>query len=88
MFSIRTRRSMFAAGFTVAALALTACSNGPSEDPGPPTSEEGVPYGASIEEWQAAFEDIEPITILTQVQGGPGSPNAAPGEAYWASVEE
>lgn len=88
MQNARRGRWTIAAGAAIAALTLAACSGGTPETPGAEGSGDSVPFGASIQEWQEAFEDVEPITVVTQVQGGPGSPNAAPGEAYWASVEE
>lgn len=79
------RLLVFAAGLAVTALVLAACLGTPEH-----AADDGnsVPHGASKADWQAAFEAIDSITIVTQVQGGKGTPNAAAGEAYWASVEE
>lgn len=59
-------------GTAVLALGLGACSGGGSGDGS--GGGDGVPFGASAEEWQAAFEDIDPITIVWETAGAANTP--------------
>lgn len=69
----------------VAALALSACgASGTASNGGG----EGVEADASIEEYQAAFADVEPITIYTQTGGPQGSRLSLLLEEYFAAVDE
>lgn len=79
MTSLSTRRLRFpglVAGVAATALALTGCagSAGGGGGGGEGGSGEGYAYGASDEEIQAAFADVEPITIQYQpsAQSGEG----------------
>lgn len=49
---------------------------------------EGLPAGASKDDYIAAFQDIEPITIYAQTAGPKGSATTKNIENYMASVEE
>jgi len=64
----RTRILTAASLATGAALALGGCSASQApEDAG-----SGVAFGASMEEYQAAFADIDPIHLVAQVDGAEG----------------
>src|SRR5699024_8166926 len=52
------------------------------------TQSEGVPFGASQAEYQAAFEDMEPITLHTQTAGPKGSGTSITMEDYVDKIEE
>lgn len=71
---------------TAVAVATAGCS----PDPQPTTSPEGggVPFGAPIGEWHAAFAEIEPILLRTQAFGPEGSLTTAPYEAYAEALHE
>lgn len=87
MTSLRSRRTMFAAMMGAGALiAAAGCSAGPGTGTGP--EGDGVAFGASIEEYRAAFADIEPISIKFQVSGPAGDPANVAKEAYRDAVEE
>jgi len=89
---MRTKKKLSLAALgAVVLLTLTACgaSSAEPEPTGPGDSgESGVPFGASKEEYQAAFEDIEPITIIGQTVAAQGSILGLKEEAYFAAVEE
>lgn len=93
MIHNRTRSARYAAlaSMAAAALILAGCSGG--DDPGAtspaePAAGEGVPYGASKEEYIAAFEDVDPIAIKFQTSGPEGSLANVGLESYAAAVEE
>lgn len=67
------------------ATAITACTTA-TDGSGP--SGEGVPYGSSVEEWQAAFEDVEPITLNSQVLYAEGDLNNSQYLDYFDAIEE
>lgn len=75
----------FGALATVGAIALTGCAESGGGNSG---SGEGLSYGASKEEYQAAFADIDQITLQTQSPGAAGSTAGAFLENYLKSVEE
>lgn len=58
------------------------------DDGGGTSSGGGVAFGASMEEYQAAFEDVEPITLNTQSPVPEGSLVGRPFEAYFDALEE
>lgn len=70
------RRSTIAS-LALITLALAGCTgdgNGTgTEEPPPAPSDEGIPFGASQEEYIAAFEDVDPITLKFQTSGPEGS---------------
>ncbi|WP_447643625.1 TRAP transporter substrate-binding protein DctP [Nocardioides zeae] len=69
----------------VGSLGLAACAEtGGSNSAGG----EGVEAGATMEEYQEAFADIEPITLNTQSPAPKGSVTGANVEAYLAAIEE
>jgi len=70
----------------IGALLLTSCSSGGSEPEAP--EQAGVAFGASKEEWIAAFEDVEPFEIRSETPAPQGSPGSRAWEAYFASLEE
>lgn len=49
---------------------------------------EGVPFGATMEEYHAAFADIDPIVLHTQSPSTKGSTGGAFIDAYTSAVEE
>ncbi|MGX1689568.1 TRAP transporter substrate-binding protein DctP [Microbacterium sp. NPDC055442] len=71
-------------------LALTACGGGGGGEGGSTAepSSGGVPYGASKAEYQAAFEDIDPITLITQTAGAPGNVTSEYFEAYQDAITD
>jgi TRAP-type C4-dicarboxylate transport system substrate-binding protein len=76
------RRALLLAGVLV----LSACA-----EPGTTTQTsggEGVEYGATKEEYQAALADIEPITINAQSPSPKGSLTGAKFEGYMEAVED
>jgi TRAP-type C4-dicarboxylate transport system substrate-binding protein len=88
---IRTRRALGAA-VLAGALTLTACAEEAGSNDGQAASGgesgAGVEYGATMEDYQAAFEDIDPITLNTQTPGPAGSSTSKKFEEYFEAVEE
>jgi TRAP-type C4-dicarboxylate transport system substrate-binding protein len=74
------------------ALTLTACAEEAGSNDGQAASGgesgAGVEYGATMEDYQAAFEDIDPITLNTQTPGPAGSSTSKKFEEYFEAVEE
>ncbi|MFT4230261.1 MAG: TRAP transporter substrate-binding protein DctP [Microbacterium sp.] len=85
----RTRpfRLASAAVLAVAAVALSGCTTDEGDATSTPTGE-GVAYGASKEEYIAAFEDVDPVTLKFQVSGPEGSLANEGVAAYAAAVTE
>jgi len=79
------RAGALAAAVVVGAGALAGCaeSGGANQAGG-----EGLEPGATMEEYQEAFEDLEEITLLTQTPAPKGSPTGLPQEKYYEAVEE
>lgn len=78
------------AGLAAFTLILTGCSAKASDDdkkPSEPT-ETGVAFGASQEEWQEAFADVEPVEIRTQSSGAKGAASTIDWENFLASITE
>lgn len=48
----------------------------------------GVPFGASIDEYRAAFADVDPVTLRIQVTPAEGAPENEPAQAWADSIEE
>lgn len=48
----------------------------------------GIEAGATMEEYQKAFEDVDEITLLTQTPAPKGSVTGLPQEKYYKAVEE
>lgn len=102
--SRRTRLFRAIAAGSAAALVLVACGGSQDGDSAaaPPADDAaaddasdaaasagGVPVGASLEEWQAAFEDIDPIELQFQITTGPDTPlTRGLATEYVAAVEE
>jgi TRAP-type C4-dicarboxylate transport system substrate-binding protein len=88
----RYRRGMLAALALASTAALVAGCAGASAGSGQAgddaASGQGVAPGASMEEYIAAFEDVEPIELVTQTTAPPGAPAGAHFEAYHAAIEE
>ncbi len=87
----RTSRTLsLVAGIGALALALSACSSGtPAEtDSGSSSSEEGVAFGATKEEWQAAFADIDPVELRAQSSAAKGAASGKDFEDFIAELEE
>ena len=82
-----SRRARGVAVFATVALALTACAER-DEKSATRSDGEGVAFGASMEEYQAAFEEIDEITLNTQSPAPEGSPVGKNFEDYFAAVEE
>ena len=81
-----TRRAgVLAAVMLVGAGALAGCaeSGGANQAGG-----DGIDAGATKEEYQEAFEDIEEITLLTQTPAPKGSVTGLPQEKYYEAVED
>jgi TRAP-type C4-dicarboxylate transport system substrate-binding protein len=71
----------------IAALGLSSCASDETAS-GASAGGEGVDFGATLEEYQAAFADVDPITLNTQVPAPQGSPITKNYEDYFAAVEE
>lgn len=80
-----TRRAI--AGLTAAGLLLSGCgaTGGASDDP---AMNKGVAYGTSIEEYQSAFRNLDPITIRVQADGPQDAPASLGRQAWMAAVEK
>ncbi|WP_436698046.1 TRAP transporter substrate-binding protein DctP [Nocardioides sp. BYT-33-1] len=79
------RVSVLAALAVVGATALTGCaeSGGSTSSGG-----DGVDAGATLEEYQKAFEDVDPIELRTQSPAPKGSVTGANVEAYLNAITE
>ncbi|WP_235737178.1 TRAP transporter substrate-binding protein DctP [Nocardioides alcanivorans] len=69
----------------VGALALSACAEDAAGDQ---SGGEGVSFGATKEEYQEAFADVEPISLFTQSPAPKGSPVGKNFEDYFSAIEE
>lgn len=65
---------------------LTACAEEGASGSG--GGGEGLPAGATMEEYQAAFEDVDPISLDMQTPGPKESATSAPMEKWAAAIEE
>ncbi|CAM3273340.1 TRAP transporter substrate-binding protein DctP [Nocardioides dubius] len=79
------RTGVFAAAMLVGAGALAGCAESGGADQ---SGGDGIKAGATMEEYQEAFEDIDEITLLTQTPAPKGSMTGLPQEKYYAAVEE
>lgn len=68
-------------------LLLTSCTSGDDRQSNGSGSD-GLPIGATQEEYISAFEDLEPITLRTQAPAAKGSVGSSNWEAYFHSIEE
>lgn len=85
----RTRKaSTMVAGAAVIGLLVSACATGGGGESDPEATDGGVPYGASLEEYQAAFADVEPISLRIQGPGPEGFLGQAGMQAWADAVEE
>lgn len=75
---MRTRALLMAA-----TLVLAGCAGGENKDRGT-----GVPFGAAMTEYQAAFRNVEPITLRLQTDGPEGSLSNVGREAWAKAVEK
>ncbi|MFE7422221.1 TRAP transporter substrate-binding protein DctP [Rhodococcus sp. NPDC057529] len=82
-----TKKTVPIAAVAVAALFLSACAEG-TAGPGGSGSGAGVAFGASKEEYQAAFEDVDPIVIHAQSPNAKGSVSGRYIEKYHEAVED
>ena len=68
-------------------LAISACAEeGGGKDDS--ATGDGVAYGAPLEDWKAAFADVDPITVNAQSSAPEGSPVGKMYEDYFKEVEE
>lgn len=83
-------RTATVASAAVLTLALASCSSTPdtTNAGGSQTGGEGVAYGASLEEWQAAFADVDPIALRFQTSGPEGSLANLGLQEYGDALEE
>ncbi|QSE90786.1 TRAP transporter substrate-binding protein DctP [Rhodococcus pseudokoreensis] len=83
---MRTTRAGFTALALATAMAMTGCAeiSGGSSGAGG----DGVEFGATKEEYQAAFEGVGPITLTAQTLAPKGSVSGKPTEDYLAAVTE
>ena len=84
VLSVR-RVGLIAATMMVGATAFAGCaeSGGAGSAGG-----DGVDAGATMEDYQKAFEDVDQITLLTQTPAPKGSVTGLPQEKYYEAVEE
>lgn len=80
-----SRRALPLGLLGVAALTLAACSGGSEPSA---SSDGGVAYGASKDEYIAAFEEIDPIELRMQTEGSSGSDAAAGRETFAEALSE
>lgn len=82
------RRKQLAGLAALAAVTLvfTGCSSGAGDEGG--DSGDGVAFGASPEEWATAFEDVEPVTLYSQVLYADGDLNNLQYTDYFDAIEE
>lgn len=84
---IRNRRTATLAAVAVtASIALAGCAE--SSDEGSSGGGDGLPAGSSMEDYQAAFADIDPITFNTQSPSPKGSATGKNIEDYLAAITE
>lgn len=83
-----TRRKTAAVSVALFAVMLSGCGSEGAPEPGAPAEGGGVAYGATIEEYHAAFADVDPVTLKYQFTAGIGSEVNAPYEEYLDAVEE
>lgn len=69
----------------VGVLALTSCSTGAGE---PASSSDGLSADATMKQYQAAFEDVDPIMLRMQVDQGPGGEGNKGRVAYAEALDE
>lgn len=81
-----TNRSAAIAIGASSALLLAACSGGGGG--GAQADGPSVAPGATIEEYQAAFAEIDPITLRIQVTPAEGAPENEPAQRWADSIEE
>lgn len=81
----RTQAGVLALGI-VSSLAMAGCAESTEDTSG--GSGDGVPAGAAMADYQAAFEDIAPITLRAQSPAPKGSDTGAPVEKWAAAVQE
>jgi TRAP-type C4-dicarboxylate transport system substrate-binding protein len=79
----RVAAAVMAVGFGASACAESGGGGGSSSGGGA-----GVDVGATMEEYQAAFEDIDPIVLNAQTPSPAGSASSAHIEGYMESIEE
>lgn len=84
----RLSRSMLTSTAVVALLALSACSSGEQGATDEGGSGEGLPVGATKEQFVEALADIENVQLTLQSPAPPGASLGSGLEAYAASVEE
>ncbi|MGX6509206.1 C4-dicarboxylate ABC transporter substrate-binding protein [Rhodococcus sp. SJ-2] len=73
---------------TAGALLLAGCAETSSGGGDANGGGEGVAFGATMEEYQAAFADVDPIVLYTQSPSTQGSTGGAFIDAYTSAVEE
>lgn len=83
-----TRRMRWCCGAGAGVLALATLAACAEEGSGPQAKGDGIEFGATKEEYAAAFEDVEPITIRAQSPSPKGSLTGAKFEGYMQAVEE
>lgn len=83
---LRSRKAgMLAAMVLMGGSALAGCAESGGANSG---GGDGIDAGASMEDYQAAFEDLSEITLLTQTPAPKGSVTGLPMEKYFEAVEE
>jgi TRAP-type C4-dicarboxylate transport system substrate-binding protein len=84
----RTRAGVLALGIA-SSLVLAGCADTTeSTGGGSQGSGEGVPFGATMEEYQEAFADVDPIELQAQSTAPKGSTTGAPFEQWAEAVTE
>ncbi|MFB8388302.1 hypothetical protein ACFC3F_14285 [Microbacterium sp. NPDC055910] len=81
------RAAQTAAVAIVTTLALAGCGSTTAGGGGSSDSA-GVPFGASKAEYQAAFADLDQITLITQTAGAPGTITSKYFEEYQEAVTD
>ncbi|MFT4230700.1 MAG: hypothetical protein QM602_10460 [Microbacterium sp.] len=87
MNTTRFRRSAWAPAALVAAVSLALAGCAADEETSAPAGE-GVSFGASMEEYQAALADMTPVTLKIQGAGPEGSLIQVGTQAWADAIEE
>ena len=72
----------------IAVIAATALVSGCTAGGSGGDAGDGVAHGASKADWISAFEDVDPITLHTQVLYAKGDLNNTPYTDYYDRIEE
>ncbi|OZF46613.1 hypothetical protein CH291_13680 [Rhodococcus sp. 14-1411-2a] len=84
MFSTRLSRSLSALAILTSTALVASCSAASTSAAGGP----GIEFGASMDDYHSAFEDVEPIELYAQTPGPQGSLVSDKMEIYYDAITE